>query len=101
MSESILQACELARHQSGLALAALIDDVLQNPKIYVFGELLSVPSVALLSQLNPQDADNASLVKSYKTLELFAFGTYMDYKSASSAEKFLSLTSVMAYKVRF
>ena len=44
MSE-LNQFCLLASSQKGLALTALIQQVLNSKKIYNFGELLCIPSV--------------------------------------------------------
>ena len=122
MSDSIvLQMCELAKQQKGLALVFLIEKVLTNPKIYVFGELLSVPSVQALrtsavaggSNSHPsQEAsssssgdgndsgtgDSTKSSKSYRTLELFAYGTYRDY--ATEPDQYIALTPAMANKLK-
>jgi COP9 signalosome complex subunit 7 len=103
MSESssaqLHQMCELARQQKGLALVFLINKVLSNPRIYVFNELLSISSVAALgSQHNSMDDDSVSSLKSYKTLELFAYGTYRDY--ANNPGSYIDLTPDMLNKLK-
>lgn len=44
------QFCIIAKTQKGRACAAIIQQVLNNKKIYLFSELLSVPSIASLSE---------------------------------------------------
>ena len=50
MSE-LNQFCLLASSQKGLALTALIQQVLNSKKIYNFGELLCIPSVQGINSL--------------------------------------------------
>ncbi|KAM9317276.1 COP9 signalosome complex subunit 7b [Gastrophryne carolinensis] len=73
----------LAKGTKGSALPALINQVLEAPGVYVFGELLDLPTV--------QEVRNNWMKCSYKTLadsphsgylqllNLFAYGTYPDY----------------------
>ena len=116
MAEVLDQFCQLARQQKGLALVFLIEKVISNPKIYVFGELLAVPSVAALktspnysgsqpdasssSSLSQAESqcDNDSAYKSHKTLELFAYGTYKQYLANPS--DYITLTATMQNKLR-
>ena len=116
MAEVLDQFCQLARQQKGLALVFLIEKVLSNPKIYVFSELLAVPSVAALkksprySSIQPDDTSSSSLsqtesqgdndnaYKSYKTLELFAYGTYKQYLANPS--DYITLNATMQNKLR-
>ena len=61
------------KSQKGVEM--VINNVLENPYIYVFGEFLSLPNVQALGPNN----------KFFKTLNLFAFENYMTYtKSVSS-----------------
>jgi len=114
MGEVLDQFCQLARQQKGLALVFLIEKVISNPKIYVFGEFLSVPSVAALkspdnyssnqhgsslsSSQTESQGDNDSAHRSYKTLELFAYGTYKQYLAHPS--DYITLNAVMQNKLR-
>mgnify|MGYP006079113557 FL=1 len=78
-SPEIDNFCALAQQQKGLALVFLIEKVLSNPKLFVFGELLSVPSVTALKDVDAGNSDSAAFLKSYNSLELFAYGTFQDY----------------------
>jgi len=118
MTEVLEQFCQLARQQKGLALVFLVEKVISNPKIYVFGELLAVPSVAALQALQAPSnnsssqsgmssapssqiecqGDNDSANRSYKTLELFAYGTYKQYLANPS--DYITLNAVMQNKLR-
>nr|XP_033781553.1 COP9 signalosome complex subunit 7a [Geotrypetes seraphini] len=67
----------LAKAAKGAALATLISQVLEAPGVYVFGELLDMPSVKELAS-----GDHASV---YRLLNVFAYGTYADYLAGSSS----------------
>ena len=121
MSE-LNQFCILASSQKGLALSALIQQVLNSKKIYNFGELLAIPSVqgathslsldllthlfihslihslTLTSLFIAALANQSEYAKSFATLELFAYGTYSDYMANSS--RYLELTSEQGNKLR-
>jgi len=45
MTTELEQFCVVARSQKDRACAAIIQQVLKDKRIYVFGELLSIPSV--------------------------------------------------------
>jgi len=62
----------LARSTKGKACVAVIQQVLQNPNTYVFGELLEQPNVKALAE-----GENKLW---YEALTLFAYGTYRQYK---------------------
>lgn len=68
----------LTKTARGSAAVELIQRVLEAPGVYVFGELLETESVKDLAT-----GDNASYVK---LLELFAYGTYSDYKRKTSQD---------------
>lgn len=85
------QYCILAKNQKGLACSALIQQVLNNKKIFYFSEFLSIPSVIALN-------DSQEYVKSYKTLYLFAYKTYNDYKSNTS--EYLELSENLLMKLK-
>uniref|UniRef100_A0A7S3GVI1 PCI domain-containing protein n=1 Tax=Spumella elongata TaxID=89044 RepID=A0A7S3GVI1_9STRA len=89
MSE-LEQFCILARTQKGRACAALIQQVLNHRKIYVFGELLAQPAV--------QSLKDSEFSKAYNSLELFAYGTYKDYEG--NKELYLELSEVQTLKLQ-
>lgn len=62
----------LTKTARGPAAVELIQRVLEAPGVYVFGELLETECVKELAS-----GENASCVK---LLELFAYGTYNEYK---------------------
>ena len=70
----------LAKTARGPAAVELVKQALDAPGVYVFGELLKTDCLKQLSE--GTDAGY------FKLLEIFAFGTYSDYKSM-----FLDLTS--------
>ncbi|XP_042650859.1 COP9 signalosome complex subunit 7b isoform X2 [Tyto alba] len=61
----------LAKGTSGSALTALINQVLEAPGVYVFGELLELTNV--------QELAEGSHAAYFQLLNLFAYGTYPDY----------------------
>ncbi|XP_029471033.1 COP9 signalosome complex subunit 7b isoform X3 [Rhinatrema bivittatum] len=61
----------LARGTKGPGLTNLINQVLEAPGVYVFGELLELPSVQELPE-----GPNAAY---FHLLNIFAYGTYPDY----------------------
>ncbi|BDA49446.1 COP9 signalosome complex subunit 7a [Coccomyxa sp. Obi] len=67
----------LAKGARGLALADLIQKVTAEPGIFTFGELLDVPSV--------KELENSEASKAHKLLQLFAYGTWSDYKGNASS----------------
>ena len=69
-SAKIEEFLTLAKNQKAKALETLIEKVLSNPLIYVFGEFLSQPN---FQELGPSN-------KHLATLELFAYDTYTTYK---------------------
>jgi len=56
----------------GPATATLVAQALRSRKTFVFGELLSLPQVQKLR-------NSAETAPMFKLLEIFAFGTYLDY----------------------
>jgi len=86
------QFCILAKTQKGRAVQALIQQVISNKKIMVFGELLDLPSVQALK-------DSAEYLPSYRSLELFAYGNYLDYQ-ANSKDYYLELNEPQLSKLR-
>ena len=81
----------VARAQRGRACAALIQQILGNKKIFHFGELISTPSIAAL-------ADSPDYQTSYRTLELFSYCTYRQYKENPDA--YLELSDAQSRKLK-
>ncbi|KAE8254694.1 hypothetical protein A4X13_0g3309 [Tilletia indica] len=67
----------LAKSARGAGAAKLIEQATSAPGCYVFGELLDVEGIKQL-------ASSSEHASSYHLLELFAYGTYPDYLSAST-----------------
>ncbi|ELU07097.1 hypothetical protein CAPTEDRAFT_168475 [Capitella teleta] len=63
----------LAKTAKGMAAVELIKQVLEAPGVYVFGELLDMPSI--------QELANGPHQAYFSLLNLFAFGTCADYRS--------------------
>lgn len=83
--------CILAKSSTGGSrMEALIQQVLNSSNIYVFSELLCIPSI--------QNLRNDDTIKLYSTLELFAYGKYEDYMRNTSS--FLELSPVQIKKLR-
>lgn len=59
---------------SDKALMTVIEQCLNNPSTFIFGELLALENVKKLEK--SKDAS-----KHYLTLQLLAYGAYSDYKS--------------------
>ncbi|XP_069068975.1 COP9 signalosome complex subunit 7b isoform X2 [Pleurodeles waltl] len=70
-SNMLEQFVILARSTKGSALPALVNQVLEAPGVYVFGDLLEIPCVQELAE-----GPNAAYLQ---LLNLFAYGTYTDY----------------------
>jgi COP9 signalosome complex subunit 7 len=90
MSSELEQFCLIARSQKDRACANIIQQVLKDKKIHVFGELLAVPSV---QALRGSEFSNA-----LETLELFAYGTYSDF--SENPTRYLEMTPSMIQKLR-
>ena len=86
----ILLSGSTAEGPGGRAIDTLIRQVISSSKIFVFGELLSVPAV--------QNLRNTEYSHSLATLELFAYGTYLDYKASPSS--FLDLNDTQLKKLK-
>ncbi|KAJ1435281.1 hypothetical protein B484DRAFT_446125 [Ochromonadaceae sp. CCMP2298] len=85
------QFCILAQTQRNRACVALIQQVISHKKIFVFGELLAMPSVQSLK-------DEPEFRSAFNTLELFAYGTFGDYTSKRG--DYLELTAVQESKLK-
>ncbi|XP_065842422.1 COP9 signalosome complex subunit 7b-like isoform X2 [Oscarella lobularis] len=62
----------LAKSARGAAVVALIEQALESPLLFVYGDLLEMPSV-----LELRGSENA---KYFDLLQLFAYGTLADYR---------------------
>lgn len=83
----------LAKGAKGAACLELIKQVLEAPGVHVFGELLAMPNIIELS-----DGPNA---KYFRTLNLFAYGTFKQYlDSKDQADQLLELTPTMQKKLQ-
>lgn len=83
---------ELASTQKNAACVSVIQRAINHKSIFVFSELLEVTSVQDLKTGSPEFS------KAYNTLELFAYGTYGEYKSNSS--NYLELTPSQLEKLK-
>ncbi|XP_031575460.1 COP9 signalosome complex subunit 7b-like [Actinia tenebrosa] len=72
-SHQLEQFVLLAKSARGAGLTALINQVIEAPGVHVFGELLEMSNVQELSKT--EDAPY------WQLLNIFAFGTYSDYKA--------------------
>ncbi|KAL3862660.1 hypothetical protein ACJMK2_008614 [Sinanodonta woodiana] len=89
-SNPLEQFVLLAKSVKGAAAVELIKQVLEAPGVYVFGELLDLPNIQELSQ-----GTNSPYLD---LLNLFAYGTYRDYRENQS--KLPPLTEAQANKLR-
>lgn len=80
----------LAKTAKGAAAVELIKQALEAPGVYVFGELLDMPHVKELS--------TGSHSPYYDLLNIFAYGTYSDYKAKKG--KLPELTPAQLTKLR-
>ncbi|XP_064598951.1 COP9 signalosome complex subunit 7b-like [Liolophura sinensis] len=62
----------LAKSAKGAAASTLISQALDAPGVYVFGELLDMPNI--------QELESGPHASYFKLLNIFAYGTYHDYK---------------------
>jgi COP9 signalosome complex subunit 7 len=84
----------LAKQSTGSQCVMIIKQVLKHPSIYVFGELLAQPHINELA--------NSQEHKLWlELLQLFAYGTYTDYRNRqSSPNKLPELSSVELNKLK-
>eukprot|EP00038_Savillea_parva_P010464 m.190545 g.190545 ORF g.190545 m.190545 type:complete len:250 (-) comp18051_c0_seq1:38-787(-) len=87
---AVLRYVIQAKNARGKALGLLIDQALSAPDLFVFGELLELPSVQQL-QGTPEAG-------SLELLQLFAHGTYDDY--LANAERLPTLRPEQLKKLR-
>jgi len=77
-SASALESFQLlAKGTRGVAAAHLVQQALEAPGVYFFGELLDHPNIVSLENTDYGGG-------SYRLLRIFAFGTYGDYLEAES-----------------
>jgi len=75
------------------ALVPLIRQILSHPSVYVFGEFMNQDNVKSLKDSNDEECK-----KHYDLLEIFAYGTYDDYKNRVSTLP--ELTAKMDLKLK-
>lgn len=90
IGNSLEQFVLLAKSARGAGLVALVKQVLEAPGVFVFGELLQMPNVEELAKGEHEPY--------WKLLQLFAFGTYSDYKGV--AESLPALSPAQLTKLR-
>ncbi|KAH8402164.1 hypothetical protein KR009_010261 [Drosophila setifemur] len=107
--------CVLAKSAIGAALLDVIRQALEAPNVFVFGELLAEPSVVQVGlgyptypamrpynlsyfPFPPSQLKDGPDAKHYDTLDLFAYGTYKDYRA--QPEKFIELSPAMQKKLQ-
>ena len=86
------QAIQTAKTAPSSMLPVIIDQVLNNANVFVFGEILSEPKVAAML------TDNGVARRSLATLELFAYSTFNDYEK--NKDKFIVLKPKMLEKLK-
>jgi len=84
--------CALAKSAKGTACVQLVGQVLDNPSLYVFGELLDMPNVQALADGPPAHA------AAYELLKIFAYGTWKDY--TARAAQLGQLSAAQATKLK-
>ncbi|ALC40916.1 CSN7 [Drosophila busckii] len=84
------QFCVQAKNATGDALLDVIKQVLDAPNVFVFGELLTEPNVLALKE-GPH-------AKYYNTLNLFAYGTYKQFRAQQN--DYIELTPAMTKKLQ-
>ncbi|OQR80938.1 hypothetical protein ACHHYP_16989 [Achlya hypogyna] len=92
---SLEQFTLLAKTTRGRACVALIQQVLTNKKLFVFGELLHMPNVMALAE-----SDQADQVSHHRLLSIFAHGRFKDYVREKDAGSVPQLTPAQELKLR-
>eukprot|EP01118_Nematostelium_gracile_P002711 TRINITY_DN1296_c0_g1_i1.p1 TRINITY_DN1296_c0_g1~~TRINITY_DN1296_c0_g1_i1.p1 ORF type:complete len:273 (-),score=86.81 TRINITY_DN1296_c0_g1_i1:111-929(-) len=87
---ALQQYLVLSKNTKGKACAALIQQVLNAPSVFVFGELLDTANVQQLAGTEDE--------KSLDLLKIFAYGTYADYKAREA--QLLPLTPSQSKKLK-
>ncbi|ORY89057.1 hypothetical protein BCR35DRAFT_276155, partial [Leucosporidium creatinivorum] len=83
----------LAKSARGASAAALISQACAAPGVYVFSELLSLPSIADLKNHEQHKA-------SYELLEIFAYGTWGEYVEKQVSHSLPSLNKAQETKLK-
>lgn len=91
MEGKVEQFMLLAKNAKGLALVDLVTRATAEPGLFTFGEILSLPAV--------QQLQDDQRVAANDLLELFAYGTWEDYR-ASPAGKYPVLSEAQAHKLK-
>jgi len=78
----------ISKSAKGKACAAVIQQALSAPNVYVFGELLEMPNVLQLAETEDK--------KVLELLKIFAYGTYSDFK----AGQFPPLSAIQTKKLK-
>jgi len=84
------QYCILAKSAKGKSCTAIIEQALNAPGVFVFGELLAAPNILQL--------ENTEQKPYLDLLKIFAYGNYSDYKA--SAKTLPPLTPQMTLKLK-
>jgi len=82
----------IAKSAKGAAAAKLVQDAISAPGVFVFSELLETPSI---QELQTNDQHKGWL----DVLQLFAYGTYQDYKAR--APEFPKLSQTQETKLKY
>uniref|UniRef100_V9L904 COP9 signalosome complex subunit 7a n=1 Tax=Callorhinchus milii TaxID=7868 RepID=V9L904_CALMI len=88
--KGVEQYLTLAHTAQGESLVQIINQLLEVPGIYVFGEFLELPNI--------QELMNGPYAQSYQLLSLFAYGTFADYMA--NATNLPPLTTAQKNKLR-
>ncbi|ETW01603.1 hypothetical protein H310_06242 [Aphanomyces invadans] len=94
---SLEQFTLLAKTARGRACVALVQQVLSNKKLFVFGELLDMPNVKALAESDQADQQGHA-----RLLAIFAHGRYLDYVRQKQEATFHipDLNAAQALKLR-
>ena len=84
----------LANGAKGAAAVSLINQVLEAPGVYVFGELIDHPNIVDLENSHVDGPSHLRL------LHIFAYGTYADYLTDKQSPSLPKLTEGMIKKVK-
>jgi len=84
----------LSKSAKGAAAAELVKQALETPGLYVFSELLDMPSIKELSATGDH-------VAHWELLNIFAYGTLNDYVNKRSENKVPDLTNGQRRKLQY
>ncbi|GFO08248.1 EF-hand domain-containing protein d2 [Plakobranchus ocellatus] len=80
----------LLKDAKGAGAASVVTQAMSAPNVYVFGEILDLPNI--------QELGNGAHAPVYQLLNIFAYGTYKDYKA--NKDNLPELTPQMLNKLR-